>query len=247
MYNQKQIVLATQKGQVGSIFYQLVSNGTYLRTSWGTLIGKTNLIKDGIFYQGYENEQYFSGTITDLKLNERINEYLFNCYGKKYTNCSAFANFLTTGNFIECEKELNLFVVSQHMREYKKTDQVKVGDMVCIIYANQKLAASRRVPFRQKFLQIKKEVKQSQAFNHSFKLEKTIFTPAELCRIGNNHFTRSYHFMVCVDINQGKPVWLSQNGHFEPGGQVANFLLTKGSVNPYPADIPVATLIKKFH
>jgi hypothetical protein len=247
VYNQKQIVLVTNKNYGTGNFYQLVSNGTHVRDSSGVIVGKIDFKKDGIFYQGYKKSQYFSGTITDQKLNERIKEYLFKYYGKKYTNCSAFVNFLTTGNFIECKKDLNLFVINQHMREYKKTDQVKVGDMVCIIYANQKLAVSRRTPFRKKFLQIRKEVRQNKTFNHSFRLEKTIFTPAELCQIGNNHFTQSYHFMVCVDINQGEPVWLSQNGCFEPGGEVANFLVSKGFANPYLKDIPVATLIKKFH
>jgi len=249
MYVPTQPILVTRAVyEIGyqSHFVVLRYNGTYLRTPLGENLGKAKKPKrPSILYKCETDQGIFKGVINDKLLVERIVTYINEYYNKKFTNCSAFAHFLFTGEFVECSPEHNLMVVADAMRPYVKGSRVAVGDMVCVLYANTWLCQSRKSPWRKEFMEAKKKHAGDSRFVHVPKVVRPTYSAEKLRELSASPVTSDYHFMICVAIYNGLPVWISQRGYLKPGeGEVA-FMLTVGEYDGYPEEVPLFTLIKR--
>lgn len=225
----------------------LPQNGTRLRLHNGLLLNsKYNSRDNYILYVKRAPTGNFSGAIRDKILVQRIKEYLACYYGQKYTNCSAFAHFLFTGEFRECRIENNLAVVHHHMSHYKNVSRVRVGDMFCVIYLRKHIGQSRRTEWRRHFLDVKKRRRsKGPTLRQSLKTTDPVLPPNEILEFCKNPAMVDYHFMICVDNKNGKPVWLSQLGRDEGDGDLAPLAITLGDEDLRPHETPLLCLIKR--
>lgn len=233
MYTPSQPVLLTSicphRSMAEDCFYLLPSNGVYVRHVDGSMIGKISHKERGLFYKSWSGDDVFAGLITDEILIERITTYIFDLLGQRFTNCSAMAHFLTTGNFIECEPKHNLVVLEQNMHSYTPDTKVGVGDMICIVYARERIWRSRHNILRGEFLKQRKQRHRVYGINARLSKPGRVFSAEEVkeeCR--DNETIVDYSFMVCVAMHDGEPVWISQEGHCRPGEKRMAVSLTKG-------------------
>ena len=236
-----------RKGMGGKGRYELLfSNGSHVRDAEGYRLGSAIKKQPRIPYRCEIDQRHYSGSITDPTLVNRTREYMERYHGKRYTNCSSFANFLTTGTFVECAPEHNLLVLEQGMRVYSG-QKANVGDMICIIFANQDFMRSRKTRQRGAYLKAKKGRRRDGRFSNSLTASKETFTAEELRGICKNIHSNDYHFMVCVGKQHGEPVWIAQWGRFDPADADghAPLILTVGEQDGYVYDVPLLTFIKK--
>jgi hypothetical protein len=249
MYMPTQPVIFSRisKHMGGSGRYELLlSNGSYLRSPDGHSFGRISRKLPHVIYRCEMDQRCYIGSITDAELVERTVEYMGRYHGKRYTNCSSFAHFLTTGTFIECSVEHNLLVLEQGMRVYSG-QKADVGDMVCIIFANQDHLRSRKSRQRRAYLEAEKGRRLDGRFSNSLTASKEAFTAEELRGICRNIYSHDYHFMVCVGKQHGQPVWIAQWGRFDPidADGHAPLILTVGEQDGYAYEVPLLTFIKK--
>ncbi len=225
-------------------FEQWPSNGTYVRFPDGRRFDRVSTKEKRIHYLVGTNQSTHIGFITDALLVSRIVEYMEHYYGTKHTNCSAFAHFLTTGRFIECDPELQYLVLEQGMCVYD-SQKIGVGDMICILYSSKRQARSRKSTLRTGYMKVQKERHNDGRFGHSIATKHTTFTAAQIHDLRGDYRVEDYHFMVCAAIHNGEPVWVSQRGRFVPGEVPVPIVLTVGLHDCYDPDVPILTLIKK--
>ncbi len=225
----------------------LPHNGKYLRRWDGLLISRDyDPKRELIMYAAINPEDTFTGVITDAVLVKRIQEYLDQYYGKCLTNCSAFAHFLFTGEFSECRDENNLAVVHHHMRHYRKPHKVGVGDMLCVVYGRKRIGQSRKTLWRNAFHEVRKSRHDKGAcLSRALMNSEPVMSPEDILMICRNRAVTDYHFMICVDIRHGQPVWLSQLGRDYADGDYAPFGITLGNQDLQPKDTPLLCLIKR--
>ena len=229
-----------------SVRETLVSNGTYLRGNSGQILGRETKKYPHILYFATCNDEWVNGYITDKVLVKRILCYWNEYFGVRYTNCSAFAHYLTTGQFVECEQEKRLLVINQGMRPYEMANRVDVGDMLCLLYADKKIT-SRKHSLAPSYRKVQKHHMDKGGFagTKNIRMQQRSFSPKEIRRLDNDPSFGDYHFMVCVAKYRGMPVWLSQSGHVPPNGSPVPFTVTVGDFNPYQHNVPVLAMIKK--
>jgi len=240
--------VSRETGGLGE-YHLLPSNGSYVRFPFNW--SKRYVIRDSrkkramrIGYRCIMDEEDYFGWIEDEILVTRITEYMASYYGKKHTNCSAFAHFLTTGTFVECPEESSLLVLEQGMAAYKD-QKVRVGDMICIVFARDRLCRSRNFGHNSKYLEVKKKRRKDDRFVHSLLPKNDTLTSSEVVAICKNVVSEDYHFMVCVGKYNGKPVWISQRGRYLPGEHPSPIAITVGEYDGYVLDVPLLTLIKR--
>ena len=228
----------------GGDYTFLHSNGSYVRIEDWKKRYKDTKEKPAIPFRFTVRDRTFIGHITDECLVSRITEYLQDYYGKRYTNCSAFAHFLTTGTFIECDEEQSLVVLTQDMAQYRG-ETIRVGDMLCVIYANDRVWRSRKVPHRKSYLRAKKKRRGTHEFTHGLPPRKRILSAKgirELCASG---LADDYHFLVCVAKDAAGPVWLAQGGRYAPGDEPSPLVFTVGNNDGYDNVVPLLALLKR--
>lgn len=250
MYKERHPFLVTQGTSFedySSAFGSFFSNGTYLRDSRGRLVGEDSNESTRIWYFAQHNDSRFTGCITDDVLVRRIVLYKDEYYNKYETNCSAFAHFLTTGNFVECDTRDRSLVLRQNMRPYTSSTKVRVGDMVCLMYARDKSLKSRCNEYRNLYLKAKKERHITSGFGGTMALQDGVYTAEQVLKMcKSDYYLQDYHFMVCVDINEGQPVWLSQRGYSKlDSGKPVPFSITRGLSDAYLELVPMFALIKR--
>lgn len=225
----------------------LHTNGTHVRCGDGRYVGRVRQGTPNIPFLGEYRTESFVGRITDQDLVMRIPRYLDEYFGVRYTNRSAFAHYLTTGNFVECQDAYDSLVAEQGMRPYEMVSRVDVGDMVCIMYANDSVARSRRNELMNRYRRAKKRWRETDGFagTREMRILPRSFSASEIHELFADRWLYEYHFMVCVARYCGQPVWLSQCGYVEPGGNEVDFALTTGSRDPYFVDTPVLAFLKK--
>lgn len=236
----------TMPGYFGSILYPIYSNGTYVRSKEGTLLGRETKKYNAIpFHAGFCG-QIIKGYITDKILVERIERYWLEHAGIHHTNCSTFAHYLTTGRFLECSQKMSRLIIEQGMRPYEMASNIGIGDMVCLMYANDRLGRSRKNKYAHRYRKAKKCRHDEGTFNGtaSMGLRSRAFSPQEIIELYIGLRLVDYHFMVCVAKSKGKPVWLSQGGYAEPGMKTM-FLVTANDNDCYLHNIPIIAFIKK--
>ncbi len=226
------------------VYEFLHSNGSYLRMRDWRKRYKITQEKPKIMFRFKIRDRSYTGAITDIHLVSRVTQYLQEYYGKKLTNCSAFAHFLTTGTFIECEIERKLFVLTQGMCEYRN-EPIRVGDMLCVIYARDKLWRSRRVPDRSRYVKAKKKRNGNTEFTHALPPRNKTLSAKEIEKICQNAFVDDYHFLVCVAKDTDGPVWLSQGGRYPPKGKPSPLVFSVGNDDGYRNAVPILTLLKR--
>lgn len=248
MYHPTKPVLWTEVALEGWRSFQLLwhSNGKYIRSDTGVVVGQESSKDPEIVYLSEVMGQQFSGSITDPILVERILRYWNEYFGKRHTNCSSFAHYLTTGEFVECDIEKQLLVLEQGMRPYEMSQRIDVGDMLCLLFADKSIA-TRRNQLANRYHKVQKHRFKEGGFTGTklMKLQSRSFTPAEIRRVNDIPWIEDYHFMVCVAKRHGKPVWISQCGKHAPEDELVYFSVTLGETDPYFLDIPVFTFIKK--
>ncbi len=225
---------------------ELYTNGKIVRSYRGqrmTLMGK---YEKGLEYACFNDVGMYNGAILDEKICERVLRYMREYYGQRRTNCSSFAHFVSTGTFVECEHDQNLAVVVQGMRPFYMASRVEVGDVVWIAYAKPRYFRSRHgdVGARRRFLAAQKKYHETGQFTATVETAPKSREPQMILDLCKNPCLEDYHFMVCVAHEQGKPVWLFQNGYHNPGEGHNAFGMTVGLVNPYPK-APLFSYIKK--
>lgn len=224
------------------------SNGFYVRTPDGkkrfTIERKHATRPPRLVYRFQTDKGEFHGLVRDRFLVQRITEYVARYLGRRWTNCSAFAYYLTTGRFIECSDENNGVVLDHGMRVFDG-QKARVGDMVCIIYARDRICRSRRFSWRTQYLRSKKKRYQDGRFTHALEPKQETMTAEEIRKLCGSIVTDDYHFMVCAGYQNGEPVWVSQRGRCFPGESVIQPVFTFGYQDCYDDDVPLLTLIKR--
>jgi len=232
-----------QKG--GASSYELwPANGSYVRTPTGRMVGKFKN-KPALAYLCRIDGKSYYGNITDPLFVGRIMEYMALYYGKKYTNCSALAHFLATGEFRECEEENGLFVLTHGMQIYRR-QKVRVGDMVCIVFANQKRLRSRTEAWRGYYMHAQKRRHMDGKFTNALRTTHSSFTAEQISLFIKDYRTDDYHFMVCIGMYNNQPVWISQWGRHRPGEDDVAITITIGNLDHYTDEVPLFTFIKRF-
>lgn len=248
MYHPTKRVLFTEVGINGcrSEYITLNSNGKYVRGNRGRIVGRESSKAPEILYLAEVLGERFLGSVTDTLLVERILRYWDEYYSVRYTNCSAFAHYLTTGKFVECDEKNRLLVIEQGMRPYELANRVDIGDMLCLLYTSN-VIKSRRNEYANRYRKVQKHRADKGGFAGTkvMKLKPRSYTPADIRTIQQLSWCNDYHFMVCVAKWRGQPVWLSQNGFVPPQGEKVSFAITVGEQDPYLLEVPVFTFIKK--
>lgn len=162
---------------------------------------------------------------------ERIVTYLRNLHGKRHTNCSTFVEYLRTGNFIECDNG-HCMMFSGNMRRY--TGQtIRPGDSLCILYFNKRARGRKRASGRWHYRR-----NRAPENNDLKKLTGVDFvlTDKELVDLYSCGFFKDYHFIFCVGIQNGQPLFIQQMGRNNPRKmqkQIGPIIVSAGTVNCY--------------
>ncbi|MEZ4200807.1 MAG: hypothetical protein R3B69_04505 [Candidatus Paceibacterota bacterium] len=250
MYRPERTVLATGYDHEEECYWNrietLTSNGTYQRRSNGDII-QFPAKGEGLtcfFRQGGEACMCH---VANQTLVNNIVYYLDNYYNKCFTNCSAFAHFATTGDWVDCLPKKGNLVLEHPMHSYQCGQKVRVGDVLCLLYAFDKPSRSRRLQIlRSAFLKCQKARNDTGEFTSGAGLKKSIHMPQDIRDIYEKLPNRDYHFMVCIGSHHGKPVWLSQRGYQKPGENGVPFVITVGNRDPYEEYVPVFTFIRRM-
>ena len=226
---------------------RVYTNGKIVRSYRGHKMSWLNSDTTDLAYALFTNDGVYEGYIVDKTIASRILEYIELYYGKRHTNCSSFAYFMSKGEFIECERANNLAVVGHGMRPFKMAHRVDVGDIVWIAYAEKRIFSSRRgdVSMRKRFLEAQKQYHANRAFSSMVDVAQKPREPGMILDLCKNPALDDYHFMVCVGHERGQPLWLFQNGYHNPSEGHNAFGMTVGMTNPYPAKAPLYAYIKK--
>jgi hypothetical protein len=133
------------------------------------------------------------------------------------------------------------------MRPYEMADNIDVGDMVCLIYANDRLLKSRTLGLYSRFRRVQKHRHATGGFcgTAEMGLTQRSFTADEIRVLCTSPWSRDYHFMVCVAKKDGKPIWLSQAERARPGEELITFAVTYGARDPYFVGMPLFSFVKK--
>lgn len=233
-------------GRSRGTYATLPSNGKYVRGNRGLLLGPVKKRKAVAFVR-LSPDGHVSGNITDEVLCDRLQQYFSEYYENRNTNCSAFAHFLVTGDFQECQRENGLLVAHHHMRNFRKGQRVSVGDMLCLMYCNDKLVRSRKAgKLRRLYLDLRKSRHDDgETIYRSLRTRQKVADPDLLHEIHQSALVRDFHFMVCVAKHHGQPVWLSQMGRRLIGDDPVALCITIGDEDPCPEDVPLLSLIKR--
>ncbi len=246
-YAPKQVLFVEQTNEgYMSTLEEVYTNGKMVRSDRGQVISLFGNQADMLEYVLLGEKGLYHGRINDTVMSERIIRYIRDYYGKHLTNCSSFAHFVSTGTFIECQFEQRFAVVEHGMRPFFMASRVDVGDVVWIAYANPRYFRSRvgNTSMRKRYVEAQKQYRATGDFSAVVETVPRSKEPEQILALCKNHYIKDYHFMVCVAHEQGKPVWLFQNGYHEPGESHSSFGMTVGLTNPYRST-PLFAYIKK--
>jgi len=198
-----------------------------------------------VLFQGSEeNKKTFDGFVKDAIISKRILEYMDTHFVSTITNCSSFAHYLTTGEFISCHCSDSNLVLPNPMVRYAG-QEIEVGDMICVLYSSRFHNFFRRIHARKNRHRCIREdhilVIGEEDSQKSFSAldVKKMFWEAKL---------DGYHFLVCVDTKNGEPVFIQQLGINYPQHEpVAPIVFSCGGYDPYMnhKTPPFVTLIQK--
>jgi len=184
--------------------------------------------------------------LIDEMYAERLSTYTQEFYGKKRTNCSAFAEYMRTGEFRECLEDRENIAFSGSMNVFA-SQRVRVGDTLAVLYY-KKFARSRRLPEIQRhYRKNKKHVQHDLSkLKGPSRLRMTAEAFLEEYQSG---IYADYHFMFCIDQYRGQPVFVQQMGRHRPGEPLgeerASLVFTIGMTNMSHPYVPAGMLIKR--
>lgn len=182
-------------------------------------------------------------------LAERIISYINNYYGNRKTNCSAFAQYLKTGEFVECCNANNYFAYSGGMNRYTG-QQVRPGDILCVLYYN-KNAGSRKAPtwMRGHYMKAQKVKAKGANLDKLKSVRGGTCSAEELLAMYRSGYIGDYHFMFCIGVENGQPVFIQQLGWQDPNvsrdPRSSPILVTVGMSNFSPKNTPSYVFIKR--
>jgi hypothetical protein len=226
---------------------QVYTNGKLVRSYRGQLITWIGEDRKGLEYALFNTDGMYQGVIADAVISARVLTYLRDYYGSYLTNCSSFAHFIFTGEFVECNRAQNMAVFGYGMRPFTMVSRVDVGDVVWIAYAEKRIMQSRRLDpsVRRNFLDAKKQQRSNPLFTTTVPVAQKSREPDLILDFCKNPGVEDYHFMICVGHERGQPLWLFQNGYHQPGEEHNAFGMTVGLINPYPLQVPLFAYLKK--
>lgn len=238
MYQATQPVVVTAISEMGrgrGEYAFLPTNGTYVRSFDGGRLfvwRRSNRKHLHLPYYATQVEEQFNGIIKDKLLVERIVAYWNECFDKRKTNCATFSSFLLTGEFHDfVSGEITVPGTMQILMPDMKVD---VGDMICVMYLDQKKAGSRKNRWRSAYREVRKSRRKGRGFKNRLDMSERVHSADAIQDMTRWDMVQDYHFMVCIDYIDGEPVWLSQCGWHSPGDDKVPFVVTKGWFDPYP-------------
>lgn len=198
----------------------------------------------------FENKITNIERVRDPILAQRIVSYIKEYYGERHTNCSTLVEYLMTGEFSECDLKKESFAYLGGMNRYAG-QPIRPGDIVCVFFYKKGIASSRKIPaeVRRHYLHTK-----GKSFNGNLgHLKKKVGTPPytseeiiEGYRLG---FCSDYHFMYCVGMYNGLPVFIQQMGRNNPEEHMdvkkTPIIMSVGLVNVTKETHPALMFIKK--
>lgn len=162
---------------------------------------------------------------------ERIVSYIRNCHGKRHTNCSTFVEYLRTGHFIECN-DGHCIMFQGNMRRYMGQN-IKPGDSLCILYFNKKAGGRThrqgRWHYRRNRASENNDLKKLTGIDF-------VLSDKELISFYSCGFFKDYHFMFCIGIQNGHPIFIHQMGRNDPKKmkkQTGPIIVSVGTTNCY--------------
>lgn len=152
-------------------------------------------------------------------LAERIVTYMRDYYEKRHTNCSTFVEFVRTGTFRECDLERTSLMFFGGMKFYTG-QKIRSGDSVCVFYYNKR-GGSRKIP-----VEIRKHWQKTgrnvTGDLRKLKAAKDCLWSSEQLLDWYREFDilyTDYHFMICVGVHEGEPIFIHQLGRNDPSGE----------------------------
>ncbi len=196
----------------------------------------------------YVQEVYGVETERTIRLDdlfaERIITYMRDYYGEYPTNCSTFVEYMRTGSFTECDTEGSCFVLSGGMNRYAG-QKIRPGDSLCIFYYN-KLAKSRKAPkklrnhWRKSDKNVTGDLEKLKGIDYGVSSE-------ELLEHYRHVVYADYHFMFCIGIHDGQPVFIQQMGlhNSKEPIDLTPIIVSVGMTNMSHQDTPACVFIKR--
>lgn len=151
--------------------------------------------------------KFFSGILA-----ERITTYLEEFYEKRKTNCASFVEYLRSGNFFECDPEFHSMMFKGNLATYQG-EKVRPGDSVCVLYFSQ-LGKRRRYGVARTLY--RKNRKAEGNLTRLSVATRRSFAPEKMIEFYTSGIFSDYHFMYCIDIHNGMPVFIQQVGRNDP-------------------------------
>lgn len=247
MYELTGIALRTWVDSTGNWSYHIpfYTNGSLVRDELGSPLN-WKVSEDTIPFMAGQDDHVYVGVITDKTLVSRIITYLDGYYESTWNNCATLAQYLATGDFIPCNERPRFFAWESGMRPYELVSDVRVGDTVCLLYADDKRCQSRTNAMRARYMRARSRRRKQGDFVETVEslLVRRSLDAHAIMEIYRDPRIHDYHFMTCVTKVDGEPVWLSQNGFTRPG-ETTSLSLVVGQSDSYPDRVPIFAFIKR--
>ncbi|MDO8604852.1 MAG: hypothetical protein Q7K40_05685 [bacterium] len=198
-------------------------------------------------YQKLFGDECVGVRILDEPLSQRLIKYIRYYYGERKTNCASFAEYLRTGDFVECCDENNYFAFSGGMNQYTG-QSVKPGDTLCVLYYNKR-ARSRKVSklLRSHYKKVCKIVVNGSL--SKLKGAEGSISSEQILGMYKSGYIEDYHFMFCIGTENGQPIFIQQLGWQDPSidtdPKSSPIIVSVGMRNISPKDTPSHVFIKK--
>ncbi len=240
-----------------SDFFPLLTKPTgdgslLVKDNHGNRLGRVKNMGTSGRYLFLAGRQVIDGEMTEFRsrmhnspLSKRIIDYMENYYGKYITNCSTLAEYLTTGQFRECDSAKDSFMFSRGLTGYTG-QKIKPGDALCVLYYRS-MVKNRRISDRRKHYIACEKGSRLDLSRLAGKNPKT-FSPEEFLGLYHSRFFGDYHFMVCVGISNGLPVFIQQAGRHHPGKDDISdmpIIVSIGMISFSHHDVPAFMFIKR--
>jgi len=181
------------------------------------------------------------------RISDRLVSYIESYYGERKTNCSTLVEYLRNGKFAECCPKSSYFSFSGGMNRYTGQSVVP-GDSLCILYYRKK-AKSRKAPLHIRSSYKKAAKKTIKGDLCRLKGHSGTYSPKQLLELYRSGYFHDYHFMFCIGTENGRPVFIQQQGYHDPSllidPKTSPIIVSHGMMEINDEAVPGLLFIKK--
>ena len=183
--------------------------------------------------------------LCDELIAQRIITYKQEFFDKKRTNCSTLAEYLRTGVFQECDPDRSSFMFSGGVNHYTG-QKIRSGDTLCVLYF-PKWVDSRYFTGKAARTHYRR-VRGMRGDLSKLKGERFHLSPENLLESCCSGPYSDYHFMFCIAIRNGQPIFIQQLGLNRPNEREkgkAPIVITVGMIDVTGEHAPAHVFLKR--